>query len=88
MDIRLKELLLRCFFIRKWSCDSFDISVISKEILIKDNRASVRIFVFLLRFECHTKGYDGDWLVECDAWPNDPVADCKQSYEYLKGLLF
>ena len=55
MDIRLKELLLRCFFIRKWSCDSFDISVISKEILIKDNRASVRIFVFLLRFECHTK---------------------------------
>ena len=54
MDIRLKELLLRCFFIRKWSCDSFDISVISKEILIKDNRASVRIFVFLLRFECHT----------------------------------
>ena len=27
--------------------------VISKEILIKDNRASVRIFVFLLRFECH-----------------------------------
>ena len=40
MDIRLKELLLRCFFIRKWSCDSFDISVISKEILIKDNRAS------------------------------------------------
>ena len=52
MDIRLKELLLRCFFIRKWSCDSFDISVISKEILIKDNRASVRIFVFLLRFEC------------------------------------
>lgn len=49
MDIRLKELLLRCFFIRKWSCDSFDISVISKEILIKDNRASVRIFVFLLR---------------------------------------
>ena len=55
MDIRLKELLLRYFFIRKWSCDSFDISVISKEILIKDNRASVRIFVFLLRFECHTK---------------------------------
>ena len=35
-----------------------------------------------------SKGYDGDWLVECDAWPNDPVADCKQSYEYLKGLLF
>ena len=55
MNIRLKELLLSSFFIRKWSCDSFDISVISKEILIKDNRASVRIFVFLLRFECHTK---------------------------------
>ena len=44
MDIRLKELLLRCFFIRKWSCDSFDISVISKEILIKDNRASCQDF--------------------------------------------
>lgn len=34
-----------------------------------------------------SRGYDGDWLVECDAWPNDPVADCRQSYEYLKGLL-
>ena len=42
MDIRLKELLLSSFFIRKWSCDSFGISVISKEILIKDNRCDHR----------------------------------------------
>ena len=35
-----------------------------------------------------SKGYDGDWLVECDAWPNDPAGDCKQSNENLKVLLF
>lgn len=33
------------------------------------------------------RGYQGDWLVECDSWPDDPVKNCKQSYDYLKGLL-
>ena len=33
------------------------------------------------------RGYKGDWLVECDSWPDDPVANCRQSYEFLKGKL-
>jgi len=34
-----------------------------------------------------SKGYEGDYLVEVDAYPNDPVKACKISYEYLKGFL-
>lgn len=32
-------------------------------------------------------GYQGDWLVECDSWPDDPVKNCQISYDYLKGIL-
>ena len=33
------------------------------------------------------KGYDGDWLVECDGYPGDPTEACRINYEFLKGKL-
>ena len=33
------------------------------------------------------KGYEGDWLVECDGYPGDPEQACKTNYEFLKGKL-
>ena len=33
------------------------------------------------------KGYDGDWLVECDGYPGDPAEACRINYESLKGKL-
>ncbi|MBQ9030933.1 MAG: TIM barrel protein [Parasporobacterium sp.] len=33
------------------------------------------------------KGYDGDYLVECDGYPGDPVEACRINYEFLKGKL-
>ena len=34
-----------------------------------------------------SKGYTGDWLVECDGYAGDPVEACRTSWDYLKGSL-
>ena len=33
------------------------------------------------------KGYEGDWLVECDGYPGDPAQACRVNYEFLRGKL-
>lgn len=33
------------------------------------------------------QGYQGDWLVEIDGYPGDPDEACRQSYEFLQGIL-
>lgn len=34
-----------------------------------------------------SKGYAGDWLVECDGYAGDAVEACEISYHYLEGKL-
>jgi inosose dehydratase len=33
------------------------------------------------------RGYEGDWLVECDGYPGDATEACKINYKYLIGKL-
>ena len=35
----------------------------------------------------NARGYQGDWLVECDGYAGDPVEACRTSYQYLEGIL-